>query len=73
MITDSNQVCFVKMSGRRVQEEILTFALLKNPTFEGLSSLIFPVSFRLAIFKVLFFIFCNLQPALSKNRFEWHE
>jgi hypothetical protein len=27
MITDSNQVCFVKIIGRRVQEEICTHSL----------------------------------------------
>ena len=63
----------VKMPSQRLREEILTFVLHKNPTFEGLLSLIFPVSFRLAIFKILFWVFCNLQPPLSKNRFEWHE
>jgi len=40
---------------------------------EGLSSLIFPVSFCLANFKLLSFLFCNLQRPMSKNRFEWHE
>jgi len=54
-------------------EEILTLAFPKNVIFEGVSSLIFRVFFRLAIFKVSFFIFCNLQPPLLKNRFERHE
>jgi hypothetical protein len=49
-----------------LQEEILAFALPKSPIFEGLSSLIFPVSFRLAIFKVLFFLFCNLHEPLTE-------
>ena len=47
---------------RGLQKKILTF--------EGISSLIIPVSSGLAIFKVLFFIFCNLQNSSSKDRFE---
>jgi hypothetical protein len=54
------------------KEEILTFVPPKNPTFYGLSSLIFPISFRLAIFKLLFLLFCNLQEPPSEIIGKWH-
>jgi len=48
------------------EEEILTFALPKNPTLEELLSLVF-LSRGLAIFKLPFFLFCSLQRPLQET------
>ena len=57
---------FFKLFGS--EKDRLTSAPLRNLAFEEHSSLIFPPPFPsgLAIFKLLFFLSCNLQEPLSK-------